>query len=77
MFLGYPLPPLSKKMPLERRQESADLNYPPFEIESVVLDTLEPISSPQEVLEIRDVRIFPTFSSLKVAEGIPVYSLSL
>jgi len=64
-------------MPLERRQESADLNYPPFEIESVVLDTWEPISSPQEVLEIRDMRIFPTFSTLKVAEGRPVYSLSL
>ena len=71
-----PPPPL-KKMSLERRKDSADLNYPIFEIKSVVLDTLEPISSPREVLEIRDMRIFPPFSTLQVAEGIPVYSHGL
>ena len=70
-------PPPLKKMSLERRKDSADLNYPILEIKSVLLDTLEPISSPREVLEIRDMRIFPPFSTLQVAEGISVYSHGL
>ena len=49
--------------------ESRTSVYPLFEINSSVLDELEPVTSPREGLDDREMRILPSPILLKIAEG--------